>query len=249
MTNPISRIITNHQTFVYFHTHEVTQTILDAAIVQHKSLELDISIAPDGEIYIGHPLAMYEFKNLPPPHNLPLDEVLRAAKAANLFLMFDVKDVRVLPRVQQAILEHGVDNCILHSCVEELVFRPFSSKLVVEPHWNNEQLPVDAVLAVKQATGVPVALCSRGISQELLDAKGQAAIVGQILTVVKGKAEVMVPTMPPGETTPLSLMQTLLDNGIVSLFNVDKRSPEDRPAYYLGSTDDLAHATVLESEV
>lgn len=245
MRNPINNIITSKKPLVYLHTHEITQSILDRVLATGVALELDISVSDTGNLYIGHPLQMYKFKHLPNPNNLPLDKVIHECKKADIFLMFDVKDVRALPEVKDIIARYGAHRCILHACVEELVFRPFSKKLIIEPHWNDEQLPVDKVLAVKKATGVPVALCSRGISEEAIARNSEEAITQKILAVVKDNAEVFVPSFPSGEAVPLSLMQTLLDSGILSLFNVDKRPKELRPRAYFGSTDTIEDASIF----
>src|ERR1700748_3067082 len=100
LSNPIRKIFEKRQPFIIFHTHIINRQILDAAIAARKSLEVDLSITDDGEIYVGHPLSYYTSLSLPPPNNVPLDIVLREMKAANLFLVLDCKDVKVLPKAR-----------------------------------------------------------------------------------------------------------------------------------------------------
>lgn len=243
MPSPILQIIPKHKPFTYFHTHVVDRNVLNAAITAKKSLELDISITEEGTIYIGHPLPMYKFFNMPPPNNLPLDTVLKESKAAGLFLMFDCKDVRVLPTVQKKILEYGIENCILHCCTKALLFQPFAKKIIVEPHWNRERIALDPILAVKRATNVPLALCCMGLSDELIQKLGETTVLKRLLEVAEGNAEVVVLAMPKDELPPLSIMEKLLERGILSLFNIDHTPPEKRPPIFLGSTDVLTRAT------
>lgn len=246
MRNPVYSTVEKMEPFTYFHTHIVTREILGAVIAAKKPLELDISIAPDGEIYIGHPLPMYDFYHLPPPNNLPLDTAVAEAKAAGLYLVFDVKDVRVLPRVQEIIESYGTDRCLLHACTNALIFKPYSKKIVMEPHWNEEQIELEAILKVKRATGVPLALCSRGISEELLAAQGEDSVLQKILDVVRSNAEVFVPNLPKDELPPLSMMQKLLEHKILSLISIDRVPPAKRPSVFLGATDFLDQASTFD---
>jgi hypothetical protein len=245
MTNPVLKIIPEQRPFTYFHTHVVSPEILEAAIAAHKSLELDISITPKGKIYVGHPLSFYDFWDKPRPNNVPLDAALARAKETGLFLVFDAKDALVLPRIQQAILDHGIDRCLLHAFVEELVFKPFASKIVEEPHWGREQLPLEKVLAVKRATGVQVALACRGLTNELWTSQDQTAIIKKILDVAVGNVDVVIFNFPKDEVAPTSLYTALLEHGIVPHISMSRVPRDKRPTAYLGTTDDLADATVV----
>jgi len=243
MRNPIGSIADLGKPFIYFHTHVITREILDAAVAEKRSLEIDISITNEGSIYVGHPLPMYRFYGLPPPDNLPLQMVVKEAKASGVFLILDCKDVRVLPVVEEIVQEYGIGNCLLHACTKALVFKPYSHKITVEPHWEDEQIALAPLLEVRRKTNVPLALCCRGLSMELIDSQGEESVTERILEVVEGNAEVVVPNMPKDEVPPLSMMRALLEHGVLSLINIDLVTPEQRPQIFVGSTDTLQLAS------
>jgi hypothetical protein len=104
---------------------------------------------------------------------------------------------------------------------------------------------LEPILEVKRATDVPLVLGCRGLSNELIEAKGEPTVVEQIIEVVVGNAEIVAPYMPWDEIPPLTMMETLLGHGIISLINVDRVPPERRPKIYLGATDDLEQSSRL----
>jgi hypothetical protein len=245
MQNPIHKILDNRKPFTYFHTHVINREVLDRAVAAQRSLEVDLSIDESGEVFVGHPLVSYEFNKQPPPNNLPLDVILNEMKMANLYLVLDCKDAKALPKVQEIIQYYGPEKCLLHACVDALVFKPYPDKIkaLVEPHWGDDELPFEELLEIKRATGVPLALYCRGLTEERLKAEGEQ-IIARMTEVAKGKAEVIVMGLPKGEIWPLSVMQRLLKHNILSLLNIDHTPYQRRPSIFLGTTDILERASI-----
>jgi hypothetical protein len=244
MQNPVHQIFEKQQPFIIFHTHVIDRQVLDAAVAARKSLEVDLSITQDGTIYVGHPLSHYTSLNLPPPNNLPLDVVLDEMKAADLFLILDCKDVRVLPKAQEIIQEYGSENCLFHAWSDALVLQPYLEEWKrVQPNWAAEELPQAEILKLRQATNVPMVLtCHRGLTQERLKSDGDA-IVNQILKAVAGDAEAISFSLPHDQISPMSAIQKLLDHHILPSISIDRTPVAARPSLYLGSTDNLQFAS------
>ena len=245
MPNPVSKIFDLNRPFTFFHTHVIDRTVMDAAIAAGKSLEIDISVDPGGSIYVGHPLVHYEVNHLPPPNNLPLEQIVAESKQANLFLVFDCKDVRVLPTVRRIVQEYGADNCVLHSFAQELSFKPWPPKVLAkaEPSWGGEELPLQEMLKLKRATGAPLILTCHGMTLTRLE-KEEAQIIEQVLAVAAKDVEIISFFLSIiDEILPLSIAGKLIDRGILPVVNVDHTPPEARPEVFFGSTDVLGFAS------
>jgi hypothetical protein len=240
LSNPVLQIFKRQKPFIFFHTHVIDRQILDAAVAARKSLEVDISIAEDGSIYVGHPLSHYTAQNLPLPNNLPLDVVLSEMKTAGLFLILDCKDVKVLPKAKEIIQKYGPENCLYHSWSDALILQPYLEEWeVTQPNWTREELPHAEILKLRQETGVPMTLtCHRGLTRQRLETDGDV-IIDKIVAAVGKDAEAISFSLPPDQVAPLSAMQRLLDHHILPSFHIDRTPPEARPSMYLGSTDNL----------
>ncbi len=244
MLNPVRRIFDKQQPFIIFHTHVIDRKVLDAAVAAGKSLEVDLSIDENGKIYVGHPLSHYISSNLPPPNNLPLDVILSEMKAANLFLVLDCKDVKVLPKAQEIIKEYGPENCLFHSWSDALILRPYLEEWdSAQANWAAEELPHAEIIKLRQATGVPMTLsCHRGLTRGRLQTDGDA-IVDRIAEILGGNAEALSFVLPPGQIAPMPAMQRLLERHILPHLHIDDVPAKARPPAYLGWTNYLEHAS------
>jgi hypothetical protein len=242
--NPVHQVFEKQQPFIFFHTHVIDRQVLDDAVAAGKSLEVDLSIAEDGTLYVGHPLSHYTSLGLPPPNNLPLDVVLGEMKDAGLFLVLDCKDVRVLPKAQEIIEEYGSENSLFHSWSDALVLNPYLEEWdVVQPNWAAEELPHEEIIKLREATHVPMVLtCHRGLTAQRLKTDGDA-IVEQIFEAVGGDAEAISFSLPHDQSVPLSAMQKLIEHHILPSIHIDRMPPEARPSVYLGATDNLELAS------
>lgn len=243
-SNPATRALKLRQPFNIFHTHVIDREILDAATSSRKSLEVDISITAEGSIYVGHPLSHYKALNLPPPNNLPLDEIVEEAKAAGLFLILDLKNVKTIAKAKEIINKYGAANCLVHAFSKELSFRPWPLKVeaIKGPNWEQEELPLDELLDLRMATSVPLALSCHGITRERLS-KERETIFQQIVDVARQGVLAVSLSMPPDEETPLEFANELMECGILPLIRFDQTVPENRPSFFLGFTDHLELAT------
>lgn len=235
MPNPLSTALDRDESFVYFHTHTITEQILAAAVESGTSLEVDLSCDSAGELYIGHPESFYAFKGIPMPPNLPLDRVLDAVEAAELLLVLDCKDERALPAVERIVHRFGSHRCAFHSWVQPLLFQPYPPELTVEPHWPFEDLPLAPVRDLGAATGVPLLLSCRGLTADRLD----AAVLDRIVSVADGVAAAVNLNLPGGAAPPAAVTEALLDKGIPTLLNADVVPAGQRPAVFVGATDHL----------
>jgi len=238
MKNPVEKIFELNKPFVYFHTHIVDQLTLDEALTVGKSLEVDMSVGGDGQIFIGHPLSFYEFKKLPPPDNLDFDQVIHKVEEADLYLVLDCKDERAIERAKEIVLKKGADKCLFHSWIDGLLFKPYPPEITVEPHWPYEDLPTDKVLELRRETGVPLIASCRGLTQARLEAEGEA-IADQIINVAKGRIACINFNLPESELPPKAIIDRLLNENILTWVNIDKNDQGQLPKVYLGMSDHL----------
>ena len=245
--NPIHRVFELQKPFTFFHTHVLDQTVMNKATKSGKSLEVDVSIDDNGQIFVGHPLSEYEFDHLPPPSNLPLEEVIAQSKAANLFLVLDCKDVRLLPAVQKVIKGYGAERCAIHSFTDALSFKPWPPKVqaVAKPGWIPGELPLEELLELKLATEAPLILSCHGLTAERVESEKEQ-IMKRVLDVAKNDVEVVNFYMPKDELMPLDLADELIKQHVLPLIPVDRTPSEACPKIYLGATDIVEQASDLK---
>ncbi len=241
MQNPVNQIIAKNQPFVYFHTFFFNRNILDLAKSGGKSFEVDISMDKAGNLFAGHPHEFYEFKKMDPPNNLPLEQIIQEVEKAGLYLVLDCKDVRALLAVEQIIKSYGAERTLLHSWITEFEFKPYEPSITVEPHWEYEDLPLAEVMKLKQATGVPIISSMRGLTQARL--RNEPEIVETVIKSASGRIDAVNFNLPGNNAPPISVMQQLLDNGILTWLNVDYVAADHLPPVYIGISDYLHSVT------
>ena len=243
MKNPVYSVKELKKPFTFFHTHVIDQQVMDLACKAGKSLEIDVSIKPDGTIYVGHPLIHYKIHNLPAPNNLSLEKIMEKADKANLLLAFDCKNILVLPTVEKAVKDYGAARSFLHAFVKELSLKPWPPKVMAmaEPSWADEELPLEEMLKLKKSTGTPLWVSCHGITEERLKSEGEQ-LVDKICGIATG-VDVINLFVPKGDVVPLSVSERIVANGFLPLVSVDRTPSELWPAVFVGATDNLDSAS------
>jgi hypothetical protein len=243
VSNPVLNIFNTKVPYIYFHTRVIDRETLDLAIATKKSIEIDLSMTYDGQIYIGHPLSFYEYFKKPKPNNLDLKIALEEIKNAGLFLVLDVKNKLLVKEAIEIIKYIGIEKCVLHSYIQELVFSENISDTNIEPHWVEEHLPLSSVMEIKTATDVPLILSCRGIDNKFLSKSNEDEIVEKIVKVAKNNAIAVSLYLHHNEFPPKSITSRLLDKNILTLLNIDVTPIEMRPNIYIGLSDSIENAT------
>lgn len=244
MGNPVLEAFKSGTPFTYFHTRVLNRDALDLAISTKTSIEIDLSITDQGDIYIGHPLSFYDFFKIPKPNSLKLDLVLEEIRKSGIFLVLDLKSQLLTDKAIEIVENVGADNCLLHSYANELVFEENIKQTDIEPHWVDENLPLDKIFEVKNKTGVPVVVSCRGLNNEFIATKGEDKIIERIVGVVGDKAIGVSLFLHHDECPSLSVIEKLIDHKLLTLINLDYVPFEMRPPLYLGLSDDIENATL-----
>ncbi len=235
------KIIDLKEPLIYLHNHEITREVLDAAKEVNKKkftyLEVDLRDDGNGKFSIGHPEEFYVFKGMKPPDNLPLETVLKEMKEAGLSIVLDVKHVGALKKAEEIIHDFGPGRCVQHGFVKEFQFKQDPEEKDAEPHWKHEDLPLDKLLDVKRNTGVPLIVSARRLTMDRLNSDEGKEIVEKIIDAGKGKVDAVNFNLPKGEAPPLDIMDRLLEQGILTMFNVDLVPLEKRPKVFLGMSE------------
>ncbi|MFH0853183.1 MAG: hypothetical protein V1853_02150 [bacterium] len=241
MENIIYKSIKQGRPFVYFHTQQVTQDILTRAIASGKSIELDISYNESLGIYLGHPLSWYDTYNLPKPEIPNIDKIVQTVKTSEIAVVFDCKDIRVMNKVNELVKLFGAERCVLHARINELAFKPYPQEVPIEPHWEDENLPFNELLQIKENTSVPILISCRGLTQTRLN--NQSEIIKKIIKVTKSKAVGVSFDLPNYELPQKNIIDDLINNAIWPFINIDKVNKKKLPRVYFGISDSLEKAT------
>ena len=253
MENPIFLSEQSGKSFVYYHTHRVYKENLEEAITSKKSIELDISFDEKGVFYekgayyIGHPVTFYtefgkEFHN-----NMLLEEAIKILEAnSDIFVVLDCKDIRAFIKIEEIIKRLGAHRCLFHAFIKEWSFRPFESDIEVEPHWKEEEIPLEEVLRFKERNKIPIIGACKGFSEKRLRDRN---VVNQIIDSVKGRDIDSISLYMPGTILPpLDLARQLSQAGFLNWINIDKIEGVDLSGItYIGMTDVLERASDFKS--
>lgn len=239
----IDQVKQSGKPFVYLHTHIVDEPLLNAAIAAGGSIEIDISVDDHGRIFVGHPLSFYEFKQLASPNNLDSNHIIEKLEKTNLIVVIDCKDIRAIDWVYQAIARLGADRVIVHGFVDSLLFKPYRTDYIIEPHWIHEDLPLSALKKLRDDTGVSLLLSSRGLSSNYIQANF-TAVIRTIQNTVDQTQAVISLNLPVGDTPSQNILTSLANQNVLVLRNIDTTPDDELPAMYIGVTDDLNRQTV-----
>src|SRR5258708_15417505 len=106
------------------------------------------------------------------------------------------------------MLSWGAERCLVQSWADALIFKPDPKEIQLEPHWHFEDLPMAEILKIKQTTGVPVVLSTRGLTVMRLENDDE--VLGKLIEVARGKVEAINLHFPKGELPPKPIMQKML---------------------------------------
>lgn len=242
MNNIVYRLQALNKSFTYLHSHVFTQDTLDMVRSAGRAFEVDVSIGPDGNLFIGHHMEYYKFNQMElPTDHVSVADVIDLAQIADLFIVIDCKDERALPEVERIIEAYGNDRVLFHSWVDVFKFEPYPEELVVEPQWLFEDLPYDKVVALKQKTGVPVISSARGLTHERLN--NDRKYLDRIIQYAKGNIDVMNFSLPNNEPPNKAVIDELLANDLLTLINIDRADKAALPDVFIGITDRIADAS------
>lgn len=225
-----------HKKFVFFHTHVLTETVLERAIDLHIPIEIDISINKDGALYVGHPEQWYSFHDQEYPQNLvELDVALDMLSATNSPYVIDLKDRDAYAPLKKLLKHRGHSPAMVHVFAETLAFDMLES--VSEPHRLQENIPTEILRDIKQELGVLVAASARGMEY----VHDEDSIIESLRTITpwldaySGVSNKVV-------FTP-KLREFLHKNNIEILHFIE--SIEQAEGIKIGATDDMAVAAKL----
>lgn len=235
--NIVLEAIKNNEPYIYFHTHKVTETLLHRAIISNKSIELDVSFDEKIGPIIGHPLAFYKYRGIQKPESLPFHDAIKKLTSTKIVVVLDCKDVRALPYLETVALELGRHRVLLHAWVDSLSFKPYADDVVVEPHWDTENMPEHHLRSFYNKTGVPVVLSCRGLTLNNMSTNKD-----KFYETLKNLTDFCVavnPNLSPSSSLPAELIEMISKLGMVPWINVITTSVPDGLTVYIGASDDL----------
>ncbi|MBI2051572.1 hypothetical protein HYT33_02300 [Candidatus Roizmanbacteria bacterium] len=244
--NPVYSIRSAKKPLVFLHNHSVSKELLDRVIEERKSIEVDVNYSSDRGYYIGHHPSFYKYYSIPRPESLSLAEVMEHLTTSDVFVKFDCKDRKVLPKVQELAREIGPRRCMLHAFVDELYIK--NGQVIDVEYWRTERIPFKEILELKKKAGnPPLEVSARGITVEIIKNSSET-LMESIGSAIEKKAEVVNlninepnHALPPDEF----LEKFYLRNGVLTEVYIEKLDGRKLKVPYFGSTDDLALATPL----
>jgi hypothetical protein len=140
------RILDFRRPFVLFHTYSATQSVLEEAISNNKSMDLDICIDDAGIPYLGHSKEYYLKSGESQPETMPFWDAVELVSRARIPVIVDCKHHNAWPVVEEAVGRVGAHRCLVHSFATEFKF----DNIHDENDYLTEWSPIKELKALKE---------------------------------------------------------------------------------------------------
>jgi hypothetical protein len=236
------KIIASRKPFTLFHTWTVSETLLQCAIDEHKSMDLDVCIDDGGNPYLGHSREYHEKSGEPYFKSLPIWDVVDRIANSDIVALIDCKHNGAWPVIENVIDKIGPERCIVDSYVSEFKFGHGRGES--EPDFITEWSPIAKLLELK--TNFPWATttaCVKWPPPEMLCSAAYRKLVDYILELSKeNRIDAVCLSVPDGTITDQWLRFFLAENIIVRV-GIDRIDPTTLSEPYIGETDRLELAS------
>lgn len=158
--------IIHSKSVTLFHTHVVTSDLLEQALEEYRSIDLDICVSEEGgQPYLGHSDEYHTKSGVPQYKTMKLDEVITRLEIHphKIPVMLDCKHYAAWQHLVQFIERLGSERCLVNSYVHELRFRDHQEEFDIEV----EYVPIDWMAnVVKKYPDVVVSASARNLSSD-----------------------------------------------------------------------------------
>ena len=223
---------------ILFHAHTVTDDVLNTAIREERSMDLDISIDGAGAPYLGHSVANYKKNNISAYGSIPLERALSFLERSSIPVHLDCKERGAFTAVLDVVERLGADRCVINSFVNELNFLTPPNSHMWGTYIEEDWMPI-AVLreARKSFPEITIQASGEGVTAEsLLEDDGK--ILQEIIHTLGTDIDSVHLNIPSVEFVPSEVIDAINDAGILYQLNIDNLREEPQ-GFYIGESDDM----------
>lgn len=234
------RIVKENKPFVFFHTHSATREAIENAIVNGKSMDLDICVDDSGNPYLGHSKEYYEKSGEAQPETMPFAEAIELVSKANIPVIVDCKHYDAWPIVENVISKIGAHRCLVHSFAKELKFDFEHSDHDYLTEWS----PIKKLTEIKNKfpTATITASC-KFLPNDLLLSSKYYELLQKIREILKTNAIDTICLNVPDNTMSDKILEFFLEEKILPHVGIDNVDISKLSRIYVGETDNLGVAS------
>jgi hypothetical protein len=240
-----SKILHSKKPFSFFHTWTVSEELLQQAIAEGKSMDLDVCVDDAGKPYLGHSREYHEKSGEPYFNSLPLWEVVERIADSNIAAMIDCKHYDAWPVIAEVVAKIGPERCLVGGMAEELKFG--HSRADGEPDFLTEWSPIERLLALKkQFPAVTTTTGAKWPPVDLLSDKYEKLVEFIRSLLVANQVEVFFLCVPEGTITD-HWLRYFLEENILCDFYLDGADFSKLTEIHVGETDYLERASKVSA--
>ena len=238
------RVWENGEPLVLLHTRSVTDDILNTAIREERSIDLDISVDDTGAPYLGHSVSYHEKNNISAYDSVPLEHAVDLLKKSHIPVHLDCKNHYAFTIALNVAQRLGPHRCILNSFVNELNFLAPTNSHMWGTYIEEDWMPI-AVLreAKKRFPEITIQASGEGVTVESL-LVDDGKILQEIIHILGTDIDSVHLNIPSVEFVPREVIGAINDAGILYQVNIDDLREEPQ-GFYIGESDDMAKTTAL----
>ena len=236
------RILDSKKPFVFFHTCTVTKDLLQQAIDERKSMDLDVCVDDQGNPYLGHSKEYHEKSGEPYFNSMPLWEAVDLISKSNIVVMVDCKHFDAWPPIEEVVAKIGPERCLVCVYVSEFKFN--YNRQEDEPDFLTEWSPIEKLRLLKgKFPSVTITPCAKWLPNDLLTSDRYKELIKNIRQMLKDNQADTVCLGVPDKTISDKTLRYFLEKNIILHVNIDGVDTNKLFEVYIGETDDLWRAS------
>lgn len=227
---------------VLFHTWTVTRELLDQAIREQRSMDLDVCVDDRGRPYLGHPKEYHDKTREPFFASMPLWEAVEALAGSNIPVIVDCKHFDAWAVVEEVVRQLRPERCLVHSFVFELKFD--AGRIPGEPDFLSEWSSIEYLRRIKRKFPLLTTTASaKWLPEDVLVSEKHQTLLEDVITLLKEYALDTVCLNVPDSTFSDGALRRFLRQNILPHVGVDRVDVKKFSEMYIGETDRLEFAS------
>lgn len=236
------KILNSKKPFVLFRTYSVTKKILQQAIKEGKSMDLDVCVDDAGKPYLGHSKEYHDKSGDPREENMPLWKAIDMIAESNISVIVDCKHFDAWPIVEEVVNKIGAEKCLVHSFISELKFD--YSRKNGEPDFLTEWSPIEKLRLFKgKFPAVSTSASCKWLPNDLLLSDRYKNLLQDIRQILKDNKVDTLCLNIPNETFSDNSLQFFLTENIIPHIGIDNIDTTKLSEIYIGETENLRLAS------
>ncbi len=241
-TSLAQKILNSQKPFTLFHTWSVTRGILERAIREGKSMDLDVCVDDSRNPYLGHSKEYHEKSGETWFNSMPLWEAVNLISKSNIAVIVDCKHFDAWPVVEKVIAKIGPERCLVHTFASELKYN--HSRKEGEPDFITEWSPIKKLLLLKDKFPYVTATASaKWLPNDLLLSDQHKELLENIRKILRENCIDTICLNVPDETMSDKWLRYFLEENIIPHVGIDNTDKTKLSEIYISETDDLKFAS------